>query len=299
MKKKLCVFYSILVASLGFAAVGCGAQVPSSNSSGQSSKPTVTIGYANWAEDEAVSNLWKVILEDKGYHVNLVEADEGTIFQGIVKGNIDLFLDTWLPSDNIYPNKYKSQLYEISNWYTGQALEGLAIPSYVTQVNSYSDLEKNSSMFNNQIIANDPGAGNVVLTKNTVMPKYNLTNFTLVVSSEAAMVSALQRAYEVQKPVVITAWSPHWIFAKYNLKFLPDPLNLYGGESKLTSFSNPDFTKQNPTVVQWFKNWKMSATQLDTLEVYIFHDKMSDTDAAKKWISENQNVVNQWLTKSP
>jgi glycine betaine/proline transport system substrate-binding protein len=295
-----------ITALITMSLLGCGSQSTSTektNQSGESvakssTNKTVTIGYANWAEDEAITHLWKVILEKQGYTVKLVEGEEGTLFQGMSKGDIDLFLDVWLPSDNIYPNKYKDTVVPISNWFKGDALVGLAVPKYLTNVNTYEDLEKNGKVFNNQIVGNEPGAGNVVLMKDTVMPGYGLKDFRLLVSSESAMVSALEKAYESKKAIAVTAWAPHWIFAKYDLKFLPDPKNLNGGPSKLTSFANKEFPNKNKQVYDWFKNFEMDSKQMNTLELYIFHDNMKDDDAAAKWIKENESTVNNWIGKN-
>jgi glycine betaine/proline transport system substrate-binding protein len=307
MLSKFKLFSScVITAMISVSLLGCGAQSAPANQSNNSTESavntaankTITIGYANWAEDEAITHLWKVLLEKQGYTVKLIEGEEGTLFQGMSKGDVDLFLDVWLPSDNIYPNKYKDTVVPVSNWFKGDALVGLAVPKYISNVNSYDDLAKNGILFNNQIVANEPGAGNVVLMKDTVMPGYSLKDFRLVVSSESAMVSALEKAYQAKKPIAVTAWAPHWIFAKYDLKFLPDPKNLNGGPSKLTSFANKEFPIKNKQVYDWFKNFAMDSKQMNTLELYIFHDNMKDDDAAAKWIKENESTVNKWLGKS-
>src|SRR5690625_5598930 len=38
---------------------------------------TITIGQISWPENIAVTNMWKVILEDEGYNVDLTLADMG------------------------------------------------------------------------------------------------------------------------------------------------------------------------------------------------------------------------------
>ncbi|RIV18583.1 hypothetical protein D2Q93_13945 [Alicyclobacillaceae bacterium I2511] len=53
-------------------------------------------------------------------------------------------------------------------------------------------------------------------------------NMHLIASSSPAMLTALQRAYQQHKPIVVTLWSPHWAFTKYKLKYLSDPQHVFG-----------------------------------------------------------------------
>ena len=43
------------------------------------------------------------------------------------------------------------------------------------------------------------------------------------------MVAELKKAYNNQKPIIITGWSPHWMFSSFDLKYLEDPKGSFGG----------------------------------------------------------------------
>ncbi len=51
---------------------------------------------------------------------------------------------------------------------------------------------------------------------------YNL-DYELTSSSEPAMITQIGEAVKNKEPIVAPLWSPHWIFAEYDLKFLEDP----------------------------------------------------------------------------
>lgn len=51
-----------------------------------------------WAVAIAVTNLWHVALEEKGYEVQQEPLDPGIVFHGIATGDLDPFLDAWLPN---------------------------------------------------------------------------------------------------------------------------------------------------------------------------------------------------------
>ena len=63
-----------------------------------------------------------------------------------------------------------------------------------------------------------------------VIEDYELTDWTLVEGSNAAMVASLKKAYEKEEPIIVTGWTPHWIYAAFDLKILEDPKGSYGEE---------------------------------------------------------------------
>ena len=58
---------------------------------------------------------------------------------------------------------------------------------------------------------------------NTAIEDYGLDHWTLVEGSSAAMVAELKKAYDAEKPIIVTGWSPHWMFSSFDLKYLDDP----------------------------------------------------------------------------
>ncbi len=50
-----------------------------------------------------------------------------------------------------------------------------------------------------------------------------MADWDLATSSAGAMTTQLERAMSQEEEVVVSAWSPHWIFSRYDVKFLEDP----------------------------------------------------------------------------
>jgi glycine betaine/proline transport system substrate-binding protein len=100
--------------------------------SAKAGKKSITIGYINWDEDVATTNLWKAILEAKGYSVKIQQvSDAGPIYVGLDKGDVDLFLDGWLPATHAsYWKKYGDNLTKITKWYDSAPLT-IAVPKYM------------------------------------------------------------------------------------------------------------------------------------------------------------------------
>ncbi len=55
--------------------------------------------------------------------------------------------------------------------------------------------------------------------------EYDFKGFTLVEGSDATMTAALDNAIKHKNWVVITGWTPHWMFGTWQLKYLADPRN--------------------------------------------------------------------------
>lgn len=279
-------YLMVIIISLGFGYFRSVSQNKAE------SKGKITIGYINWQEDVAVSYLWQEILRNQGYTVELKSLDVAPLFVGLSKGNLDLFLDAWLPiTQRAYWDTYKEQLDDYGSWYLGEAKIGLVVPKYVN-ISSIEQLNNDRDKFKGQIIGIDAGAG-IMKSADKAIKNYGL-DYQLVQGSEAAMVAALDKAYREQKPVVITGWSPHWMFAKYDLKYLADSKLAFGKSEGLHTLANKSFSKKNPEVMAMLKKFKLDDQQIGTLEDLI-QQGMPPQQAAKQWISENQELVDSWI----
>ncbi|HWQ41823.1 MAG TPA: glycine betaine ABC transporter substrate-binding protein [Desulfosporosinus sp.] len=280
------------ILTMGMVA-GCGTTTPPKESATTpSTNKTVNIGYVNWAEDVAVSNVWKVLLEEKGYQVNLKTLEVAPLFVGLNKGDLDVFMDAWLPvTHQTYWDQYKDKLDDYGVWYKSEAKMGLAVPKYV-DIKSIEELNAKKDLFGAKITGIDPGAGLMKATAKTV-DTYGL-NYEVVQSSEAAMLTALKKAYDDKKPIVVTGWSPHWMFAKYDLKYLEDPKNVYGSAEQIHTLANKEFTQKNPEVAKMLKTFKLDDQQIGDLESLITGG-MTPEAAAKKWITDNKALVDSWM----
>ena len=286
--RKRGLIYGLAVLLVVGLVAGCG----NTGSNETGTDKTINIGYVNWAECVAVSNLWKNILEEKGYTVNLTSLDVAPLFVGLSKGELDFFMDAWLPiTHKTYWDTHKDKLDDYGIWYQAEAKIGLVVPKYM-DINSVGDLNSIKTELNGKITGIDPGAG-IMKAAATAVQEYGL-DYEVIQSSEAAMLATLDKAYRSNEPVVVTGWSPHWKFAKYELKYLEDPKKAFGEAEEIHIIANKEFTTQNPEVAQMLKTFKMNDQQIGELEGLI-NEGMKPEEAAKKWISENRALVDSWL----
>src|SRR5690625_3044166 len=135
--------------------------------------------------------MWKHILEEQGYDVELKALQAGLIFQGLADGEIDFYLDAWLPQTHKdYTAKYGDQVEKLGNWYGGEATLNITVPEYVEDVNSMEDLAANADQLGNKIIGIEQGAGLMKATEENMIPDYDLEGkLDLKTSSTPAMLT--------------------------------------------------------------------------------------------------------------
>ena len=113
-----------IIGSLLLLAVMCVACNPDSG------KKKISIAYANWLEGIAMSHLAKVVLEEKGYEVELLNADVAPVFASVSRKKADVFMDAWLPvTMKDYIDQYGDQIEFIGEVYDS-ARVGLVVINY-------------------------------------------------------------------------------------------------------------------------------------------------------------------------
>ncbi|MBJ3791371.1 glycine betaine ABC transporter substrate-binding protein, partial [Bacillus sp. OA1] len=243
-------------------------------------------------ENIATANMWKVLLEEKGYKVELMYLEKAAIWTGVARGDVDANLEVWLPvTDKPLNDRYKDDIVLKSKWYEGTGL-GLVVPSYMKNINSIEDLNAHKDELENKIVGIEPGSSLMNLT-NKAMKEYDI-KLKLVQSSEAAMMSELKKAYTKKKPIAVTLWNPHWGFSEFDLKYLKDPKKVYGEKDDIYYSVRKGFEKDHPDIIKYFDKWKMNDEQLGTLMVELNKTKDPE-EAARKWIKNNQALVDEWV----
>ncbi|MEV7732684.1 ABC transporter permease/substrate binding protein [Streptomyces sp. NPDC088921] len=256
-------------------------------------KRAVNVAWFPWDEDIAVTYLWKNVLEQRGYRLNLKQMDVGPVYTGLASGDLDLNFDAWLPyAQQNYWDKSKDRLADLGTWYEPTSLE-VAVPSYVKGVKSYEDLKGKASQFDGKIIGIEPGTGEMNLLKNKVLPGYGLDKeYDVVDGSTPAMLAELKRAYAKKQPVAVVLWSPHWAYSQYDLTKLKDDKKLFGEGNTIRTIANEKFPSQYPQLTKWIKGFHMTEDELGTLESEINrYGQGHEEQAVAAWLKEHPGMV--------
>ncbi|WP_423822573.1 glycine betaine ABC transporter substrate-binding protein [Salinisphaera sp. SPP-AMP-43] len=260
----------------------------------------VTIYTDNYAGDEAISRVARDLIEAHyDTSVTLKSVSVGVSFLGTAKNDNSVFLAAWLPKTHAdYMARVEDQVDNLGTIYPGARI-GWAVPNYVPkdQLNSIADLKKPeiADKLGGKIQGISAGAGEMQLS-HKAMEAYGLDNMKLVTASGPAMTAALKRAIANHEWIVVTAWSPHWMWERFDVRYIDDPKNILGDEDHVDVIANPSLKKDNPEVAAFLSRMEFSIDQINAMLAEA--NKTSYDAAAKTFIAEHPKVVKSWLAES-
>ncbi|ELY20453.1 glycine betaine ABC transporter substrate-binding protein [Vreelandella titanicae] len=280
----------IRLASLALLA-GAGVTV-SSAAQAEEEKGMVNLAYVEWSSEVASTNVVAAVLEQAGYDVELTSLSAAAMFQALSTGDADAIVAAWLPTTHAdYMERLGDSIEDLGPNLDGTKL-GLVVPEY-TDVDSIADLNDNADSFNGEIIGIDPGAGLMSLTEE-VVDTYDL-ELNLRSGSGATMTAALSSAINNEEDVVVTGWTPHWMFARFDLKYLEDPENVYGGAEQIHTAVRQGLEDDMPGAYAILDAFEWTPEQMGEVMLMNQEDGSDPYENAKQWVEDNQDVVAEWL----
>lgn len=260
-------------------------------------KETIKIGWTAWSDAEFVTKLAQRILEERmGYEVELLQTDIAPQYQGLATGSIDIMLMSWQPgTHDDYIKKIGVQVVNLGLLYTHARL-GWVVPNHIPEsdLRSIADLKKPDVRKNldGTITGIDPGAGLTRLSKKAI-EDYGL-DYELQISSGAGMTAALERAVRRDEWIVVTGWSPHWMFGAYDLRYLDDPKGVLGSFERVHAVARLGFYQDNVEAASFFSRMQLP---IDDLQKAMYDaQETSYKEAVTRYIENNPKRVDYWVT---
>lgn len=240
-------------------------------------KQDVLIVYPNWFDGISITYLAKVMLEDRGYKVNIKRLEPGPIYASLSRGDADIYMDAWLPyTHESYWTRFHQKL-DILGSVFDDGVSGLVVPEYVT-INSIEDLNRHREDFGGKIYGIASGSG-IYGNTETAIRKYSL-DYQQLSSSETSMITALKKAEVHKEWIVITGWKPHFMWSDYDLKILEDPLKVYPTDT-IKVISRKGFTLDKPELAKFFSNFHLDEKMLGELMTEVSSDKNPEIGALR------------------
>lgn len=256
----------------------------------------VEFGWTAWSDAEFVTKLAKRVIEENyDYEVTLTLADIGVQYQGVANGDLDGMLMAWLPSTHgDYMDRVGDDVVNLGPLYEGARL-GWIVPDYVDEaaLSSIEDLKKegNVNKLGGEVQGIDPGAGLMQLSEKTI-EEYGL-DYDLKSASGAAMTAALKRAIDRGEWIVVTGWTPHWMFGSFDLRFLEDTKGTLGEAEHIDAVVREGFKEDHPEIAAFLTNMHIP---LDDLQAAMSEAQDSSyEEAIDDYIANNQERIQGWV----
>lgn len=286
MKNRVAVLLFVVLASSLF--VGATAQA---------AKEPITLYTDRYAGNEAISRVAQQLIEshfDTPVELNTVSV--GVSFVGTANNERGMFMGVWLPKTHEhYMERVKDDVVHVGTMYKGARL-GWAVPDYIPeeQLKSFSDLKKPAvkQRLNSRIQGISAGAGEMGLSKQA-LKDYGLDGYTLTTASGAAMTAELKRAIDRNEWIVVTGWSPHWKWVRYDLRYIDDPKHSLGEAETVEAIANPKLVESEPEIMAFMKRMQFSLEQVNNMAADA--NETSYDAAGKRFIENHPDLVKTWV----
>lgn len=307
MKKKL-----LSIAALGVAAsltlAGCsgdgsggtGGSGGGDSDSGSGDKGTITLGFLpSWTDGLSTAYLLEDQLEKLGYTVEMKTLTEaGALYTGLAGGDVDMYPSAWPEKTHAeYMDEYGDDIEDLGKYYENAKLT-IAVPEY-SELTSIEDLKGKAADYDGKIIGIEPGAG---LTSQTqkMLPEYGLdSEYELVTSSTAAMLTELKAATDKNEDIVVTLWRPFWANDSFGMKDLEDPKGAMGEAEGLHFLGTKGFADEFPEAAELIEQIKLDDAQYGSLEDLVVNEygEGKEADAVDAWLDEHGDEFDWTVTE--
>lgn len=289
--KRIGVATAALTLTLGMTA--CASE-DGAGGSGEADK-TITMGIIpSWTDGLSTAYLWKNILEEDGYTVEIEEInDAAPLYTGLAEGDIDVYPSAWPEvTHKSYMDQYGDDIEDLGAYYDDAKLT-MAVP-VDSDLTSIEDLVGRSADHDGKIVGIEAGAGLTKAVQEQVIPQYGLDEdgWELQTSSTPAMLNALGEAVDAKEDIVVTLWRPFWANNEFPVRDLEDPKGALGEAEGLHELATAGFGEEFPEVAEMMSKAKLDDEQYGTLEDQVVNQNPDDPAAGvEAWIAENQAWV--------
>ncbi|AHL74238.1 glycine/betaine ABC transporter substrate-binding protein [Stutzerimonas stutzeri] len=262
----------------------------------------IRLGAVGWTDVVATTAVASELLGRLGYETTQTQASQQIIFAGIQKKQIDAFLGYWKPimDDNIEPFLAKGAVKVAPDPSLNDAVAILAVPTYTAEagLKTFADIAQFKEQLDGKIYGIESGSGaNTAIQKMIDDNQFGLGEFTLVESSEGAMLTAVNRAVRANKPVLFFGWKPHPMNIQMPITYLTGSEDVFGpddGAATVSTVTAPDFAQRCPNADRLLTGLRFTSAQEAELMAPIM-DRQAPDQVARAWIKANPEAVKAWL----
>ncbi|AXE96706.1 choline ABC transporter substrate-binding protein [Paraburkholderia sp. 22099] len=291
----------LLKQAVSGAALFCAAATLASAAEPQSCTQ-VNMAGPGWTDIDATNAMTGVVLKALGYTQKVANLSVPITYQGLKKGQIDVFLGNWMPAQAPVVKPFEEEKsIEVVHPNLTNAKFTLAVPDYVAAagVHSFADLAKNADKFDNKIYGIEPGApANQNIKKMVDDKAFGLGNWKVVESSETGMLTQVERAVREKKWIVFLAWEPHLMNTKFKLTYLDGGDKYFGpnyGGATVNTVVRSGYAAQCPNVGRLFKQLTFNVDLENGVITEVLEKKTGVDVAATEALKRHPELLKSWL----
>ncbi len=283
-------------------ALGAGLIAGQAFAADPESCKAVRFADVGWTDITATTATASVVLSALGYEPSTQLLSVPVTYTSLANKDIDVFLGNWMPTMEADIKPYlEAKTVETLVTNLEGAKYTLAVPKYTYEagLKSFADIAKFKDKLDGKIYGIEAGNdGNRLILDMISADKFGLKDFELVESSEAGMLSAVQKAASSKQDVVFLGWEPHPMNANIDMAYLEGGDDVFGpnyGGAIVATNVRAGYAGECPNVGTLLKNMIFSLKMENEIMGAILNDGKDATEAAKEWLKANPDAITPWL----
>lgn len=261
----------------------------------------VRLSDLGWTDIALTNTTAEIILGALGYEPSQTLLALNITFDSLKNGDIDVFLGNWRPVQDV---DYKAYFDDGSAIPVATNLTGakytLAVPKYVYDggLTSFDDLQKFADKLDHKIYGIEPGTNKPLLDMVAGKAHGLDGDWEVVESSEAAMLTQVQRAAETKEWIVFLGWQPHPMNVVMDIAYLEGGDAEFGpdfGGATVRTLVRKGYSEQCPNVTRFFTNLAFDIDYENAGMNRIMTDGLVARDAALEMLKAHPERLDVWL----
>lgn len=261
----------------------------------------VRLSDLGWTDIALTNATAEIILGALGYEPNQTLLALNITFDSLRNGDIDVFLGNWRPVQDLDYKAYfdDGSVIPVATNLTG-AKYTLAVPKYVFDagLTSFNDLQRFADKLDHKIYGIEPGTNKPLLDMVEKKAHGLDDNWEIVESSEAAMLTQVQRAAETKEWIAFLGWQPHPMNVNMDIAYLAGGDAEFGpnfGGATVHTIVRKGYPELCPNVTKLFSNLVFDIDYENTGMNMIMTDSLEARDAAIKVLKAHPEKLDVWL----
>jgi glycine betaine/proline transport system substrate-binding protein len=262
----------------------------------------VRLADVGWTDNMAQNGVATVVLDALGYEAKVSLLSLPITFESLANNDIDVFLDQWLPSMEgmIAPYSQAGTIDVI-----GPTLEGAKFTLATNPAGAalgiadFADVAAHAEALEGKLYGVEPGNdGNRLILDIIAKDDFGFGAFTLVETSEQAMIAEISSMTDDGKPAVWLAWEPHPMNVDLEITYLTGGDAWFGpnlGGATIYTNTRAGYVTDCPNTGKLFTNLKFTLPMENEIMGAILNDGADPVDAARVWLAANPTAWEGWL----
>lgn len=262
----------------------------------------VRFADVGWTDITVTTAVASTVLESLGYTTKTNLISVPVTYKSLENKDIDVFLGNWMPT---MENDIKAYRDNGSVETVRANLEGakytLAVSdaAYQAGLKTFDDIARFSKQLDGRIYGIEPGNdGNRLIQGMIDQNQFALGDFKMIESSEAGMLSQVQRAERRNQWVVFLGWEPHPMNSRFKMHYLEGGDDVFGpnlGGATIYTNVRQGYVQECANVGQLLRNMVFTLEMENALMDAVLNDNQRPAAAAQAWLKANPQVLDGWL----